>query len=539
VCERLQSHFAACDLNAIADLLAADFSVDDRRRVVNAGIRRGRDAAIDDARAIIGLGVTDANSTIVATRGERVVLIGARYSGGAEPSEAFHTDLLNLFEIDADERITAVVTFDHDEFSAALQELDARYTAGEAARYKATWQTIAGTYASVSRGELPALSPDAVNIDHRRAAAFAPGELVAYIRAGRELDQVIGPYVEVVHRLTHDGAIVTYAARGCSQEGFDAEWREITVSTVDGGRVNRCELFDEEDLDVALARFEELRRPVRRLENAATRLYQRFQSCFTARDWAALAETIAVDISQDDRRRVVSAEADQGRDAALAEARAVAEIGAESAASIVIAIRGERLALLRSRFSGRDQRPALFHTEFLCVIELDREGLIAQHFSFDPEDTAAAFAELDSRYLAGEAADHARAWSAIARAYGTLNRQEIPQTAPDFVDIDHRPLAVTGRGDLKAYLLAALSETAHNYIYVEAVHRLTELGAVVTHVASGTSREGFDAEWRMTDIFTVEGDLLSRCEMFDEANLDDALARFEELNAQTAASPAT
>ncbi len=28
---------------------------------------------------------------------------------------------------------------------------------------------------------------------------------------------------------------------------------------------------------------------------------------------------------------------------------------------------------------------------------------------------------------------------------------------------------------------------------------------------------------------TIEGDLISRCEMFDEADLDAALARFDEL----------
>ena len=33
----------------------------------------------------------------------------------------------------------------------------------------------------------------------------------------------------------------------------------------------------------------------------------------------------------------------------------------------------------------------------------------------------------------------------------------------------------------------------------------------------------------MIDVFTVEGDLISRLETFDEADLDAALARFEEL----------
>ncbi len=56
------------------------------------------------------------------------------------------------------------------------------------------------------------------------------------------------------------------------------------------------------------------------------------------------------------------------------------------------------------------------------------------------------------------------------------------------------------------------------------MHRLTNLGAVLTHVAHGTSHEGFDAEWRGIDVLTVEGDLINRCEMFDEADLDAALA---------------
>jgi hypothetical protein len=34
----------------------------------------------------------------------------------------------------------------------------------------------------------------------------------------------------------------------------------------------------------------------------------------------------------------------------------------------------------------------------------------------------------------------------------------------------------------------------------------------------------------MTDIFAVEGDRISRCEMFGRTDLDAALERFEELN---------
>lgn len=47
---------------------------------------------------------------------------------------------------------------------------------------------------------------------------------------------------------------------------------------------------------------------------------------------------------------------------------------------------------------------------------------------------------------------------------------------------------------------------------------------------TGTSREGFDAEWREIGLFAFEGDLLCRFEIFDEADLDAALMRFDELD---------
>ena len=48
-----------------------------------------------------------------------------------------------------------------------------------------------------------------------------------------------------------------------------------------------------------------------------------------------------------------------------------------------------------------------------------------------------------------------------------------------------------------AYIRATWDLAPDLSIYIEAVHRLNNLGAVVTHVAHGTSQEGFDAEWRM------------------------------------------
>ncbi len=60
--ERFRTYFAARDWDAMAELLADDISVDDRRRVVNAGIRHGRDAEIANMRAIADVGFKNITS---------------------------------------------------------------------------------------------------------------------------------------------------------------------------------------------------------------------------------------------------------------------------------------------------------------------------------------------------------------------------------------------------------------------------------------------------------------------------------------------
>ena len=131
----------------------------------------------------------------------------------------------------------------------------------------------------------------------------------------------------------------------------------------------------------------------------------------------------------DDRRRVANAGVRHGRDAVIVGGiQTAADLGAQHIASTVIATRGDRLALCRLRYSGRDQRPEAFYSEALGVAEIDADERIVAHVAFDPDDIDAAFDELDARYLAGEAAAHAHTWSVISQAYAALNRRELPAT---------------------------------------------------------------------------------------------------------------
>ena len=529
--DRFQVYFAARNWAAIAEVSADEIVTDDRRSVVSSGLLRGRDLDITNVRAIADLGAAYLTSTVIATRGERLALARFRLSGRDQRPEAFHTEMLGIVEIDAASRVTARILFDLGDIDSAFEELDARYLAGEAAAHSQTWSVIARAPAACNRHELPATTWDPVYIDHRPVVAIEGADLAATLRAVWAITPTFSVHFEAVHLLDELGAVATQVLKGATEEGFDAEWRMVGIFTVEGDLISRVEVFEEVDLDAALARFAELQPQARQLENAASKLDSRFWKYFGARDWAAMAELVAYNISTDDRRRVVNSGIRHGRDDYMADMRAVAEVFPDQdIMSTVMATRGARHALTRICASNRGPGAREISTEVLSVVELNADNRLVSRVAFDLDDIDAAFAELDARYLAGEAAAHSDTWSVIARMYAGFNRHERPATTPDFIYLDHRPVIAIGASDLPASIDAYWDLTPDISICTDAVHNLSDLGAVLTHTSRGVSREDFDAEWRMIAIFTVEGDLISRCEMFDEADLDTALARFDELD---------
>ena len=527
VYRRYHAHFAAREWDALMSLLSEKHRIDDRRRVANEGVRRGPDAEIRSLRTIADLGVI-ITAACIATRGDRLALYRNRGATGEE----FQLEVLRIVEIDADEQIVARVVFDHDDLDAAFAELDARYLAGEAAPHARTWRVITQAYGGMTRGELPPTTADLVNIDHRHVTPMEPDDGIAYFRAAWDLAKGFRLYIEAVHRLNDLGAVFTRSADATSNAGFEAEWRAIDLVMVDGDLINRGEVFDESDLDAALARFDELTRPVPRLENSESQFSKDFLALFADRDWTAMAERLADDCITDDRRRIVGVGVQQGRDRIMADWRAVAEVGVKHIASSVVATRGDRLGLYQLTFGGRDQRPEAFKSLVVGVGEIDANSRITASIMFDADQIDAAFAELDARYLAGEAATYAHTWSAITSANAAFNRREMFATTADWVNIDHRRLTGFTPGDQEAYVRATWDLAPDVKNRIVAVHRMGDIGAVFTQALSATSRESFEAEWRDVVLLTFRGDSMSRCEVFEESDLDAALARFEELNHQ-------
>ena len=219
--------------------------------------------------------------------------------------------------------------FDLDDFDAAIAELDARYLAGEAAAHAQTWSLIAGGL----RRAQPARTPraDAGLREYRpstRSMAFAPGDMTAFVHDLIEDSPDINIYIEAVHRLSDLGAVVTQSAHGISQDGLRCR--------VAGDRHLHGRRRPDQPLrDIRRGRPRRRDREVRATQPTGAATGKRGEPSgrallrmhFAARDWDAMAKVLADDISIDDRRRVVNAGIRHGRDAEIANMRAIADVG--------------------------------------------------------------------------------------------------------------------------------------------------------------------------------------------------------------------
>lgn len=525
---RFNARMVAGDRIGLAQTMADDFVADDRRRVVGSG-RGGRDAALAHVGVITDLGVTHSDCIVLATRGNRLALLRARFGGRDVQPDAFFIDVLHLVEVSEASELTGFVAFDVDDLDAAITELDARYTAGEAARFAQAWSAIAEAYAAFNRREIAPTSEGWVSIDHRRGSAFAPGDMVAYLSAAWADSPDTRIYVDAVQRLSDTGAVVTHSARGLTHNGFEAEWRDVNLLTLDGDLITGTELFDADDLDTAIKRFDRLDRDARGSGSTKNHWVERFRQGFLDRDWQAIRAMLTDDFFLDDRRRTVNGGSHTGPDAEILELKAAADVGFTDVDWIEICSRGSNLALMRVTWSGLDQGSGAFDAEWLGVAQWTADEQLAGVVMLNVDDFDAAIAELDARYLAGGAAPFAPTFSAVVQAFSALNAREVPPMTANFVDIDHRNVGVIGSGDLKAYIAVALQDIQNYLCYVEAVHRLSEHGSVITQVAEGFSSDERCFEWRIVDLLTFDGDLITRCEMFDESDLDAAVARFDEI----------
>ena len=245
---------------------------------------------------------------------------------------------------------------------------------------------------------------------------------------------------------------MTHASKGTSQDGFDAEWRVANLLTVEGDLISGYELFDEADLDAALARFDELDRPsAPRLQNAATKARARLADAFNHRD---LDGFLALHNGRyEDRRKGLRNEGPVSPEfarAVLFEAPESWRLETEG-----IAIRGDHLGLTRERFRDTDEADRPITVETLMLTEVNDDELISYAVNFDPDDINGAISELTARWIASGEVAHPGIIESADRLSEIVNRHDWDAIAAHFggaTYVNHRQLANAGNDTIADWL---------------------------------------------------------------------------------------
>ena len=158
-----------------------------------------------------------------------------------------------------------------------------------------------------------------------------------------------------------------------------------------------CEMFDEADLDTALARFDELSRQVPKLEAPLREISKRLCDTYNRRDTDGFLSLATADGSFSDRR--------QGLHSVLEKSglrrnlQAILDVSPSGWRMNMepIAIRGSSLSLTHARWVDVEDVSEPTTVDALVVMEVSDSGLLRDTVTFDSGDIDAAFAEIDAR----------------------------------------------------------------------------------------------------------------------------------------------
>ena len=178
--------------------------------------------------------------------------------------------------------------------------------------------------------------------------------------------------------------------------------------------------------------------------NAATRFNARLEQAWALRDREAVAALHSETRDVDDRRRLLRLRIEDDRIQTWVSAWLEMPDGRITVTPI--ATRGEHLALAGVRLQGNlDEEGGDFAIDFFTVAETDRDGRNTAIVLFDPEDIAAAYAELERRFDTG---DGAALEGFVGRWVNGIARRDwealIEMCSPGLVEHDHRPLTSVG-----------------------------------------------------------------------------------------------
>ncbi len=538
--------FETGDWEAMRETCAPDCVFDDRRRM--ALLSGGLDLMIASAAERVAVGARPRVEDI-GTAGDRVVLQKLLWSGG--PADGpFEIEYLGVVECDEGGLCSAFVLFDVDDERAVQREAWTRWVAIEpdVSEPLALISGLAERFNDHDRAGVRALcADDLVYHDHRRTgvgridgADAAIASIEEYWRLAGDQQLELGWHWPAYGR---HGAVTVVRRFGQLPDGgaFESEYLELFA--VSNGLAAHLELFELENLERALARFEQLRLSRPRLgparldplpipANAVTRLGERLRGVSLRPGVEELRQIVADDFRFEDRKRgslLVGGAEEWFRSI---EFLAVEARGRPDFRRLAVA--GDRLELVQACWQ-EGPGDALFEIEHYVLSELDSAGKLRALIIFDSDDRAAAAAELFERYVASGA--EGMPAGAIEFCRG-LNARDVVVArrglCDDFVLDDHRRTGLGLVEGADAYIasVAAMQELIPegrvDFLYFAAI---AEYGRVGVVRGAGKNTEGGEVESVFVVLWLFRDDEIARAEFFEVEQLDAALARFEALGA--------
>ena len=474
----------------------------------------------------------------LAIRGERLCVLRVVLM-----RDDFESAFVMLVRVDDAGLIVEFVNFDDEDDLTAIDELDGWHVEGEGVA-DAEVLTAYRTFMRLHRAEdweglRGQLAPDFAFVDHR-PLPWPRSDAGGLLRLlGGRVEQAPDIRNRVRNIVVRGrAALLDIDAVGTDEHGGIQEWQFLSVGLHDAaGLMRRLEWFASEQRDDALVRLDELATvedgiPTDRPVNGVTRALDRFFQLANDGRWDEAAELLSPDIVRKDHRRAVADATAVGRDAYLAAFRGTFEVGFTTAAVEHLAIRGHRLALIRSVFAS-DTGSELVTCS---VVELDEDGRFSFISLHEPEDLTVAGAELDERYAVDEGARTIGLENAAVRALGRMadalghgDREALSDLySEDTVSIDRRSGVNSGLVAGRDAILDLVRGFEHIGLLSVRDDVLALRGQ---RVALVRRRLKFVTGFEMTHLAFVEVDAderISRGVLFDEDDLDAAVQELED-----------
>ena len=541
------------------DLDAVDALLGQRMETVEhtTGATYGRGGQLESTRRMMRVRDLDVRIEALATLGDslclaRRVVGGSVPSGGNFDGAAYEMEQLILSELDTAGQLGRSEVFAPDHLGDAVVRLYELYAAqcpdgAERDRAAMTARSVDAFNGSLDgrRRFAPVFAPDLEFVDHRLLGTWNASGAESMLEQFRSLNEVAEDTVmrwDELLGLVPEAILIRAIHYGTELSGGGAYEREYLLVLAAGsdGRLRHGELFDVGEEAAALARFDELTvddasSVVSQFANTVTRGIAEYERCWEARDWEGVAGAFSPDIRFDDRRRLFRVEF--GGDEFVESHRLLFDQPESRMPFSVRATRGDRLALaLVSYRAAVEAGGPLEFPEAVILCETGVDDRVIAVALFDLEDEDAAYAELDRRYYAGDAAEHDTHEDIIRTFVEAVASHDwsrvVARCAPSFVEYDRRRLAVLGttRGAEEwVQNFRALAQLAPDTV-VRVNHMRPCARGVLFQVTWCGTREGGAYEVPLLSVLESDDERrYVRADFYDLDQGDDAQARFGEL----------